>query len=86
MKGYFGKILVINLTDRTWRDEPVEDAVYRDYLGGKGLGAHLLLTKNEPGVDPLSPGNHLIFALGPMNDTRIWGSSRWGVYTKSPQT
>jgi aldehyde:ferredoxin oxidoreductase len=44
------------------------------------------LKKNKPGVDPLSPDNHLIFALGPMNDTRIWGSSRWGVYTKSPQT
>jgi len=86
MKGYFKKILVINLTDQTYRDENVDESVYRKYLGGKGLAAHLLLEKNKPGVDPLSPDNHLIFALGPMNDTRIWGSSRWGVYTKSPQT
>lgn len=86
MKGYFGKILVINLSDRTFRDEAVDEAVYRDFLGGKGIATHLLLKKNQPGVDPLSPENHLIFALGPMNDTRIWGSSRWGVYTKSPQT
>jgi len=86
MKGYFGKILVINLSDRTYRDETIDEAVYRDFLGGKGLAAHLLLEKNKPGVDPFSPENHLIFALGPMNDTRIWGSSRWGVYTKSPQT
>ncbi|MBC2734750.1 MAG: aldehyde ferredoxin oxidoreductase family protein [Desulfobacteraceae bacterium] len=86
MKGYFKKILMINLTDQTYRDESVDDSVYRDYLGGKGLATHLLLKKNKPGVDPLSPDNHLIFALGPMNDTRIWGSSRWGVYTKSPQT
>ena len=86
MKGYFKKILMINLTDQTYRDEPVDAAVYHKYLGGKGLATHLLLEKNKPGVDPLSPDNHLIFALGPMNDTRIWGSSRWGVYTKSPQT
>lgn len=86
MKGYFKKILMINLTDQTYRDESVDESVYRDYLGGKGLATHLLLKKNKPGVDPLSPDNHLIFALGPMNDTRIWGSSRWGVYTKSPQT
>lgn len=86
MKGYFKKILMINLTDQTYRNESVDESVYRDYLGGKGLATHLLLKKNKPGVDPLSPDNHLIFALGPMNDTRIWGSSRWGVYTKSPQT
>ncbi|MCB2168541.1 MAG: aldehyde ferredoxin oxidoreductase family protein [Deltaproteobacteria bacterium] len=86
MKGYFKKILMINLTDQTYRDESVDESIYRDYLGGKGLATHLLLKKNKPGVDPLSPDNHLIFALGPMNDTRIWGSSRWGVYTKSPQT
>lgn len=86
MKGYFKKILIINLTDQTYRDESVDESVYRDYLGGKGLATHLLLEKNKPGVDPLSPNNHLIFALGPMNDTRIWGSSRWGVFTKSPQT
>lgn len=86
MNGYFQKILIINLTDRTFRDESVSASVYRKYLGGKGLATHLLMEKNRPGVDPLSPDNHLIFALGPMNDTRIWGSSRWGVYTKSPQT
>lgn len=86
MKGYFGRILVINLTDQTYREEYIDPAVYHNYLGGKGLATHLLLKKNKPGVDPLSPDNHLIFALGPMNGTRIWGSSRWGVYTKSPQT
>jgi len=86
MKGYFQKILIINLTDQTYHSEQIHPSVYRDYLGGKGLGTYLLLKKNRPGVDPFSAENHLIFALGPMNDTLIWGSSRWGVYTKSPQT
>ena len=86
MKGWFQKILIINLTEHTCSDEMVSDTVYRKYLGGKGLATHLLLKKNRPGVDPLSPENNLIFALGPITDTKIWGSSRYGVYTKSPLT
>ncbi|SDP79606.1 aldehyde ferredoxin oxidoreductase family protein [Desulforhopalus singaporensis] len=86
MKGFFNKILHIDLTDQTYFEEAVSDEICKKYLGGKGLAAHLLLKYNKPGVDPFSSENHLIFALGPMNDTRIWGSSRWGVYTKSPQT
>jgi aldehyde:ferredoxin oxidoreductase len=56
------------------------------YLGGKGLASYLLYALNPPGVDPLSPDNRLIFATGPITNSRIWGSSRYGVFTKSPQT
>ncbi len=37
-------------------------------------------------VDPLSPENHLIFSTGPASGSLVWGSSRYGVFTKSPQT
>jgi aldehyde:ferredoxin oxidoreductase len=57
-----------------------------EYLGGKGLATHLLLKHNPPGVDPLSPENHLILATGPFTGSAIWGSCRHGIYTKSPQT
>jgi aldehyde:ferredoxin oxidoreductase len=86
MKGFFGRIVVINLTDRTYHAETVPREVYAHYLGGKGLGAYLLLTRNPPGVDPFSPDNRVIFVLGPASDVRIWGSSRYGVITKSPLT
>lgn len=86
MKGYFGKILTVDVTNETFRTETVPDAVYEEYLGGKGLGTYLLLKKNLPGTDPFSPQNNVIFSLGPVNDTRIWGSSRYGVITKSPLT
>ncbi len=62
------------------------DEVYETGLGGKGLASCLLTRDNPPGVDPLSPANRLIFALGPITDTRIWGSCRHGVFTKSPLT
>ncbi len=60
--------------------------IYRSYLGGKGLASYLLFENNPTGVDPLAPENCLIFATGPFSGSRIWGSSRYGVYSKSPQT
>lgn len=86
MKGFFGKILLIRLDERSFEEQELPKEVYRQYLGGKGLGTYLLLRENPPGVDPFSPQNRLIFALGPVTDSRIWGSCRYGVFTKSPLT
>ncbi len=86
MKGFFNKILRINLKAKTFRDEIIPDSVYETSLGGKGLGIHLLMKENPPGVDPLSPQNKLVLCLGPATASRIYGSCRHGVYTKSPLT
>lgn len=86
MDGFFKKILKVNLKARTSREEVIPDSVYETYLGGKGLGIHLLMRENPPGVDPLSPENRLIFCLGPVTNSRIYGSSRHGAFTKSPLT
>ena len=86
MQGFFRNILRINLKTKTFKEESISDSVYETYLGGKGLGTYLLMKENPPGVDPLSPGNRLIFALGPITNTRIYGSCRHGVFTKSPLT
>ena len=34
----------------------------------------------------MSPGNRLIFAMGPISGTTVWGECRYGVFTKSPHT
>jgi aldehyde:ferredoxin oxidoreductase len=86
MKGFFNKILRIHLKTKTSQEEMIPDSVYETYLGGKGLGAYLLMKENPPGVDPLSSQNKLIFSVGPVTDSRIYGSCRHGVFTKSPQT
>ena len=86
MKGFFNNILTIDLSSQTFSDEPVEDEVYRKFLGGKGLGSYLLLDRNPPNVDPLAPENHLIFAIGSGSDIKLHGSARYGVFTKSPLT
>ena len=86
MKGFFNQILNINVSDKSHHVDAVDDSIFEKYLGGKGLSTYLLLKHNPPGVDPLSPENRLIFATGPLSGTAIWGSCRYGIYTKSPQT
>jgi len=86
MKGFFHKALIIDLANKKYHAEPIPDEVFENYLGGKGLGVYLLLKRCRPGTDPFSPENPFIITLGPINDTNIWGSSRYGVFTKSPLT
>jgi aldehyde:ferredoxin oxidoreductase len=86
MQGFYNRVLSIDLSARTSQVLELDEAVLRRGLGGKGLASHLLLTHNPPGVDPLSPDNRLIFATGPLAGTAIWGSCRYGVFCKSPQT
>ena len=86
MYGFHGKILIIDLSTETYRISPIDDDILKSNLGGRGLATDLLLRHNPPGVDPLSPENHLIFAIGPVTGSAVWGSCRHGVFTKSPQT
>jgi len=86
MYGYYKRILTINLSDRTFAIEPVDDQTLAECSGGKGLATRLLLERNPAGVDPLAPENNLILATGPFCGGRMWGGSRFGVYTKSPLT
>ena len=86
MHGFYGRYLTIDLGKKDHSIETINDDVYETYLGGKGLASYLLYELNPPGVDPLSAENTLIFATGPLGGSTIWGSCRYGVYTKSPLT
>jgi aldehyde:ferredoxin oxidoreductase len=86
MDGFYGRILKVDLGNKTYKMEKVGEEIYKKYLGGKGLASYLLYELNPPGVDPLAPENCLIFATGPIAGSTIWGSCRYGVFTKSPQT
>lgn len=86
IKGYAGRVLEVNLTARSFAFEPLDEEVARLYIGGKGYGTRLLYDLAEPGVDPLGPGNPLIFATGPLNGSVAPQSNRFAVVTKSPLT
>jgi aldehyde:ferredoxin oxidoreductase len=86
MDGMYGRFLIVDLSSRNHMIKALDKSVYRDYLGGKGLGSYLLYKYNPPKIDPLDPKNCLIFATGPVCGTTVWGSCRYGVFTKSPLT
>ncbi len=86
MKGNFGRIIKIELgLKKSYMEYPNEE-IYKNYIGGKGLGTYLLLKENPKGVNPLSPENRLIFTIGPVIGTNIWGANRFAAFTKSPLT
>jgi aldehyde:ferredoxin oxidoreductase len=86
MKGFFNRILKINVEEQSFAIQELPDHDLEEGLGGKGLATRLLMDNNPAKVDPLSAENHLIIATGPVTDTPIYGSCRHGIYTKSPQT
>ncbi|MGC9469423.1 MAG: aldehyde ferredoxin oxidoreductase family protein [Anaerolineae bacterium] len=86
MHGYTGKILRVDLTNRTTDIEEPDELFYRRYLGGSGLIAYYLLKEVPAEVDPLGPDNLLIFAGGAITGVPIAGSGRSAVGAKSPLT
>ncbi len=86
MKSLWKKVLRINLKEKSFKIEDIDSEIYSKYLGGRGLGAYLLIKDEVYKAEPLSNKNKIIFAIGPIVGTQIHGSSRYGVFTKSPQT
>jgi aldehyde:ferredoxin oxidoreductase len=84
--GYSGKILRINLTDKSSKEEKLPLEIAKDFIGGAGLGIKYLFDEVKPGIDPLGPENKLIFAPGPFTGTSIPCASRMAVVGKSPLT
>ncbi|TRO52295.1 aldehyde ferredoxin oxidoreductase [Candidatus Bathyarchaeota archaeon] len=69
MHGYAGKVLIVDLNTGKTRVEPLKMDYAKKYVGGIGLGMRLWLDYSEKGVDPLSPDNPLILAIGPISGT-----------------
>jgi len=80
------KLLIINLTARTYRTEIIPEKIVRHYIGGRGLGAYLLYKNLPAGTDPLSSENVLIFTAGPAQNLSVPFSPKAVLTTKSPLT
>ncbi|MBN2098143.1 MAG: aldehyde ferredoxin oxidoreductase family protein [Dehalococcoidia bacterium] len=86
MNPYSGKCLAIDLTNRKTEVRELPQGLLRDYLGGAGLGARLLVEWSRPGADALSPDNPIVFACGGLLGTMAPASACHAVVTKSPLT
>ncbi len=84
--GYMGKILFVNLSTGEIKAETPDDKLYRDFLGGHGIGSRVLYSRQKAGVDPLGPENHLGIITGPLTGTGTPLGSRFQAVAKSPLT
>jgi aldehyde:ferredoxin oxidoreductase len=84
--GYHGCYLRIDVTAGSAERVPISDAVLRQYIGGSGLGARLLLDQRAAVTDPLSPDAPLVFAFSPLVGSPLTTSAKFAVVSRSPLT
>jgi len=83
--GHAGYRLRIDLTDRSWEIEEIEDEYARKWMGGRGYSMETFFREIPVDADPRGPENLLMFSVGPITGTAFPGS-RINVSGKSPQT
>lgn len=86
MEGYKGKILKINLTDKSTEVVDLSQNWYGKYIGGEGFAAKILYDTLEPGIDPLGAENLLVLATGPLTGSQAPTSGRLCIGFKAPQS
>jgi aldehyde:ferredoxin oxidoreductase len=86
ISGYMGKLLFGNLSSGKISEEELDEKMARQYLGGYGLGARIIYSRQQAGVDPLGPENTLGFVTGPFTGTAVPTGARYEAVGKSPLT
>jgi aldehyde:ferredoxin oxidoreductase len=84
--GYFGRALVVDVTDGSAEELPLDEKTLRRYVGGVGLGTYLMHRLAPPGVDALAPEAPLAFVFSPLVGTPLTTSAKFAVVAKSPLT
>ena len=86
MHGWNGCILRVNLSSGKIGREPLDEGEARLLLGGRALGAKILLEETRAGLDPLGAENTMVWAAGPLTGALFQGNCRYAVMAKSPLT
>ena len=81
-----GAILDVDLSTGTYRVRELTQEMADKWLGGTGLGAHILWEEQVYKADPLGPDNVMVFSSGPFAGTAVPLSNRFGVCARSPLT
>jgi len=85
--GIAGKILEVDLSTSKINKLDTDIELLKSFGGGRGMGVRLLWERiRQPGLDPLSPDNPLMFLAGPLSGFGIPSASRTVVVTKNPHT
>ncbi len=83
--AYAGKILRVNLTNRSVSTEPTSKYA-REWLGSSGIAIKILYDETKPWVTPYDPANRLIFGAGALIGTPAPGANKMNISTLGPMT
>src|SRR5262249_14141445 len=84
--GYHGCYLRIDVSNGSVARVPIAESVLRQFLGGSGLGAWLLLEESQSRPDELEPEAPLIFVFSPLVGSPLTTSAKFAVVSRSPLT
>jgi len=85
-RGYMGKTLFVDLSKNKLKDEALDENLCRQFIGGYGIGARVLFSRQKAGVDALGPDNILGILSGPFTGTPALAGTKHTVVGKSPLT
>ena len=86
MRRKYGRVLIVDLSNQSFRVIEIETEVLKKFIGGAALAAYLynqFVPGEIPSLDPASP---FIIMTGPLTGTPIILSGRHGVAGRSPLT
>ena len=86
LKGYMGKIISINLSDKSIEEYPWTDRDRKKYIGGKGTASKIMFDYFKGTEDPLGEENIIVISTGPVTGLGGPSSHRFDISTLSPQT
>ncbi len=82
--GFAGRILVVDLTDKTIHKIPLDMVMAEHFGGGLGLCIKLAYDTLDPLCHALSPENTIVLGAGPLVGTSLPASSRVYGVTRFP--
>ena len=86
MGGYCGKMLFVDLTEKSYEVQELREEVAKQFIGGYGIGAKVLFERMKPGSDALGPDNIVGFTTGPLTGSGALFGGRYTLVCKSPVT
>lgn len=86
MDGYGGKVLRVDLSNKSIEKEETDISWFSDVIGGRAANSKRLLEELPPECDALGPKNKLLFGIGPLTGSILPASAYYTISAKSPMT